>query len=145
MELVVAVVLAGTLLAVLFLLLGRLASWRRARILGRITADPDATARFASSFAEGKPGGADKRACPLCCSALAPGERISSTLFPGKGDRIMRIQGCPHCWPATPSAPRICPVCGQALDAQGWVTARYFERPGRRHVHVLGCTNCRDK
>jgi len=151
MELVVAVVLAGTLLAALFLLLGRLAAWRRSRILGRIVMGPDAAGRFASSFAEGKPG-AGGRACPLCCSALDHGERISSQLFPGKGDRIMRIFGCPHCWPATPSVPRICPVCGQTLDARGWVTARYFERaavpgraPGRKHVHVLGCTICRDK
>jgi hypothetical protein len=141
MELAIAIVLAGALLAILFLLVGRLAAWRRARLLGRVMADPDAAARIASSFGEGKVG----RACPLCFSALEPSERISSQLFPGKGDRIMRIFGCPHCWPATPSVPRICPVCGKALDAQGWVTARYFERPGRRHVHVLGCTNCRDK
>jgi hypothetical protein len=145
METVLAVVLAGALLAALFLLIGRLAAWRRSRVLGRVMADPDAAERFASSFAEGGRGGAKKRTCPLCCSALEPDERIASQIFPGKGDRIMRILGCPHCWPATPSVPRICPVCGTTLDAQGWVTARYFERPGRRHVHVLGCTNCRDK
>jgi hypothetical protein len=151
MELVAAVVLAGALLAALFLLLARLGEWRRSRVLGRIQPGPDSSKRFAASFAEGS-GGAERRACPLCCSELAGGERISSKLYPGKGDRIMRILGCPHCWPATPSVPRICPVCGQALDAKGWVTARYFERPAspgkgpaRRHVHVLGCTGCRDK
>ena len=84
-----------------------------------------------------------ERSCPLCSSVLAPGERVSSKLFPGKNDRIMHIYGCAHCWPATVSAPRICPVCGQALDAEGWVIARYFESPGRKHVHVLGCTDCR--
>jgi hypothetical protein len=145
MELVVAVVLAGTLLAVLFLFLGRLASWRRSRVLGRIMTNPDSAEHLASSFSDGKPGAMGPRVCPLCFSVLAPTERIASKLYPGKSDRIMRILGCPHCWPATPSLPRICPVCGQALDAQGWVTARYFERPGRKHVHVLGCTSCRDK
>jgi hypothetical protein len=145
MELVVAVVLAGALLGALFLLLGRLAAWRKSRILGRVMADPGAIEGIASSFGEGKAGSSAPRTCPLCFSALAAGERVSSKLFPGTSDRIMRIFGCPHCWPATPSTPRICPVCGQSLDAQGWVTARYFERPGRRHVHVLGCTSCRDK
>ena len=98
-----------------------------------------------------------QRSCPLCSSVLSLGERVKSSIFPGKGDRIMHIFGCPNCWPGTPSVPRICPVCGQALDAKGFVIARYFERPGlpgrgpglpgrgpgRRHVHVLGCTGCR--
>jgi hypothetical protein len=98
-----------------------------------------------ASLARKKP-----RSCPLCSSILAPGERVTSQLFPGKSDRIMHIFGCVHCWPATPSAPRICPVCGKELDREGWVVARYFERPaengqgiGRKHIHVLGCTNCR--
>ena len=86
---------------------------------------------------------ADARSCPLCHSVLVAGQRVKSSLFPGKADRIMHIFGCPNCWPATPSMPRICPVCGRTLDAEGWVIARYFERPGRRHVHVLGCTLCR--
>jgi hypothetical protein len=141
MYLAIAIVLAGTLLAMLFLLIGRLASWRRVRSLERIAGStPKKAALSASPFSE-----TGSRECPLCFSDLAPGERVASKLFPGKSDRIMRIFGCVHCWPATPSVPRICPVCGQALDAQGWVTARYFERPGRKHVHVLGCTNCRDK
>jgi hypothetical protein len=87
--------------------------------------------------------GAGAKSCPLCRSVLVAGQTVKSSLFPGGADRIMHIFGCPHCWPATPSVPRICPVCGGALDAGGWVIARYFERPGRRHVHVLGCTGCR--
>jgi hypothetical protein len=137
MELVVAVVLAGSLLAAVFLFVGRLAARLRSRHV-------ELGAKDAA-----KPG---ERSCPLCSSVLASGERVRSKLFPGEGDRIMQIFGCAHCWPATPSVPRICPVCGGALDAAGYVTARYFERPGgpgrgpgRRHVHVLGCANCRRK
>lgn len=89
--------------------------------------------------------GPQARSCPLCSSLLAPGERVSSKLYPGKADRIMHIFGCPHCWPASNSAPRICPVCRRELDPEGWVVARYFEKPDRKHVHVLGCTSCRVK
>jgi hypothetical protein len=136
MEILVAAALAASLLAACLLLLGRLASAARAR-RGRKIEGVDAAR-------EGQ------RSCPLCASILGPGERVKSQLFPGKADRIMHIFGCVHCWPATPSAPRICPVCDRALDAEGWVVARYFERPaspglgpGRKHIHVLGCTGCR--
>lgn len=96
-----------------------------------------------------------ERSCPLCSSTLEDGERISSRLYPGGGDRIMHIFGCPRCWPSTAARGeglqplRICPVCGRALGREGWVVARYFERAvgaGARpkaHVHVLGCTECR--
>jgi hypothetical protein len=86
---------------------------------------------------------ASARVCPLCHSLLGPGERVKSDMLPGKGDRMMRIYGCPHCWPATEGATRTCPVCGEALAAGSWAVARYFEKPGRRHVHVLGCDRCR--
>ncbi|MDA8425709.1 MAG: hypothetical protein M0Z80_06185 [Treponema sp.] len=86
-------------------------------------------------------------ACPLCRKALGSGERIKSDLSPAKGpgekDRLMRIFGCPHCWPPQAGTPRTCPVCGRELAPEAWVFARYFERPGRRHVHVLGCLECR--
>ncbi len=142
MGIALAILVSACLLAALFLGLDRLASASRAR--GAAGASPR----------PGK-GAANIRECPLCSSALGPGERVKSSLFPGKADRIMYIYGCAHCWPATPASRatsasrRICPVCGQALDAKGWVIARYFERPGRsgkperRHVHVLGCTGCR--
>jgi len=82
-------------------------------------------------------------ACPLCSSLLASGERVKSDLVPGKGDRLMRIFGCPHCLAPENPAPRTCPVCGFALPRESWATARYFEKPGRGHVHVLGCPACR--
>ena len=131
MAIVAAALVSACLLALAFLGMRRLAAASRAR---------------APAERESRAG---ERSCPLCHSVLGAGQSVKSSLFPGKADRIMHIFGCPHCWPATPSAPRICPVCGQALDAQGWVIARYFERPGRdgmpsrRHVHVLGCTLCR--
>ncbi len=100
----------------------------------------DSSSRARRSVGHG--AAAVEKSCPLCHSALGHDERVNSSLFPGRSDRIMHIFGCPHCWPVTPSTPRICPVCNRALGAQGWVIARYFESPGRRHVHVLGCTGC---
>jgi hypothetical protein len=136
-DIVVAVLAASAFLAAAVLMLGRVGALARRR--GPRTA-----------------GGASKvRTCPLCSSALEGGERIHSKLYPGKGDRIMHIFGCPRCWPATPSANatpaprRLCPVCGKEIGREGWAVARYFERaigPGsgsRAHVHVLGCTECR--
>lgn len=136
MEIAIAIILSAGLLAAAFLGLDRLSSDRRSR-----------REKKPGTRAEGD-GSAYHRECPLCASILAPGERVKSDIAPGKGDRIMRIFGCGHCWPSgvsspTPSTPRLCPVCGRAVDAEGWVIARYFERPGRRHVHVLGCTGCR--
>lgn len=88
--------------------------------------------------------GLPPRSCPLCGALLSPGERVHSDLSPGKGDRIMRIYGCPHCWPSLPGkGDRVCPVCGGVIAPEGYAVARYFERPGRKHVHVLGCTGCR--
>jgi hypothetical protein len=131
METLAAALIGAALLTTAALFLGRLAfSSSRAR------RREDGSPRIAL------PG---ERSCPLCSSVLEPGERVKSELFPGKSDRIMHIFGCAHCWPATPSAPRICPVCGCVLENEGWVVARYFERPERGHVHVLGCNSCRKK
>ncbi len=84
------------------------------------------------------------RTCPLCATVLEPGERVKSDILRGKSDSLMRIYGCPHCWPPVEgSALRHCPVCGQGIAPDGHALARYFERPGRKHVHVLGCSGCR--
>lgn len=124
MALVISVLVAACLLAAAFLALSRLRRGRRGKQRPRTASALD-------------------RTCPLCSSLLGPGERVKSSLFPGKTDRIMHIYGCIHCWPAAASVPRTCPVCLNELDAEAWVVARYFERPGRKHVHVLGCTGCR--
>jgi len=87
---------------------------------------------------------ASPRLCPLCSCELALGERVKSDILRGKSDSLMRIYGCPHCWPSVPGAnERHCPVCGATISPEGHAVARYFERPGRKHVHVLGCTECR--
>jgi len=85
------------------------------------------------------------RTCPLCGAELGLEERVHSDITPpGQSDRIMRIYGCPHCWPAGPDKrDRICPVCKMVLPPEGYAVARYFEQPGRKHIHVLGCSNCR--
>ena len=90
------------------------------------------------------PRGIQPHCCPLCSSPLASGERVKSDLSAGNGDRIMRIFGCPACWPSMDGRPpRRCPVCGLEIPREGYAVARYFERPGRKHVHVLGCSKCR--
>lgn len=83
--------------------------------------------------------------CPLCRTVLSKTEQIKSALFPGQGERICHIFGCPHCHPFDEDdIERICPVCNKKVPAQGYLFARLFERPGnKRHVHILGCTNCR--
>jgi hypothetical protein len=141
-DIVIAVLAASAFLAAAILLIGRAGSLAggRGRKGGR---------------RRGGDGSARTRSCPLCSSALEPGERVHSKLYPGKGDRIMHILGCPRCWPASETADaaaaarRICPVCGREIGREGYAVARYFERPGtpgggaRPHIHVLGCTECR--
>jgi hypothetical protein len=80
--------------------------------------------------------------CPVCSTGLGPGERVHSVVYPGEGDRIMEIHGCPYCYPATPHYRRICPVCRQVLAPDDHLIARMFEKPGKKHVHVLGCGKC---
>jgi hypothetical protein len=137
MEILLAATAMGIAIIVLLLLAGRFRpeAGSGARRSARKGSKP--------SLAKTGPSGAT-RSCPLCGAALAPGERIHSDITPGKGDRIMRIFGCPHCWPAEEGKrDRLCPVCGGLIDPRGYAIARYFEKPGRKHVHVLGCTNCR--
>ena len=128
MDLILAILIGAALLAAVFALI-------RGRSPARLPV-PEAGPPAAGEIQPGR--------CPLCGSFLAKGERIKSDVFPGAGDRIMRIFGCPHCWPSTTRMKRICPVCGFELPPEGWAVARLFERPGRMHVHVLGCTACRE-
>lgn len=150
MEIAIAALVGACLLAAALFGLSRSASTRSGDRAGA-SASASASANAAGLATER----AGQRFCPLCASVLGAGERVKSSLYPGKADRIMHIFGCAHCWPAEPSARaspgarRICPVCGRELEAEGWVVARYFERPGRAgaaakgHIHVLGCTGCR--
>ena len=153
MAMLIAALISACLLAAVFLGLGGLARVLHGRELG------PATGPAGGGAVGGTRGGASvPRTCILCSSVLGKGERIRSSIFPGKADRIMHIYGCSKCWPAGVSSPgvslpRICPVCGRTLEAEGFLIARYFERPSspsgskgfpaRPHVHVLGCTSCR--
>jgi hypothetical protein len=137
MEILLAATAMGIAIVVLLLLAGRL------RPQAGTGASRPARKGARQSLAKTGPS-ATARSCPLCGAVLAPGERIHSDITPGKGDRIMRIFGCPHCWPAEEGKrDRLCPVCEGLIDPRGYAIARYFEKPGRKHVHVLGCTNCR--
>jgi hypothetical protein len=83
------------------------------------------------------------RTCPVCSIRLVHGERVKSSALPamGKADRLMYIDGCPHC--LSGERPRVCPVCGKLLNYDETLVARLFDKPGRSHVHVLGCSKCR--
>jgi len=89
-----------------------------------------------------------RQPCPLCGSALGPGETVHSVVFASSTeDKIMEISGCPHCRPPA-TLRRVCPVCKKDLRSQDVVTARVFHRRGeagakKTHVHVLGCPRCR--
>ncbi len=91
----------------------------------------------------GKPG--DQGVCPVCGSLLTDGAQIKSAVFPGEGERLVHIFGCPHCHPyAEKGVDRGCPVCKRRLAPEGYLIARLFERPNaKRHVHILGCVACR--
>ena len=88
---------------------------------------------------------ADKpRNCPLCGSALAPGERVKSYRFrapPGGEDRIHLLE-CPHCRKSGGPS-RHCPVCRESLPAGGYLVADMWREEDRTRVHVLGCSRCR--
>lgn len=94
------------------------------------------------------PEAVKRQPCPLCGSALAPGEKVHSVVFTSTTrDKIMEISGCPHCRPPAVLR-RVCPVCKKDLRPADVVTARVFERkngegPAKTHVHVLGCPRCR--
>ena len=80
--------------------------------------------------------------CPLCKTLLVPGERVHSVVYPGKGDRLVEIYGCPYCYPPNRRYPRYCPSCSRPLQEEELIFARLFENTGKVHVHVNGCRVC---
>ena len=84
--------------------------------------------------------------CPLCGSALLPGEDLVSRVYRPMNvpDQLMIVMGCPHCYPVCESGvKRICPVCHKSVEANQSLTARLFNKTaGKKHVHVIGCSNC---
>ena len=90
--------------------------------------------------------------CPLCNSALAKGENLSSKVFgPIKdgtdSNQRCTILGCPHCLPYCQNGvKRICPVCKKKVPADGYLIARLFTNTrGKRHVRITACTECHKK
>lgn len=91
-------------------------------------------------------------ACPVCGSALARGENLSSRVFRPvrdgtESDQRCTILGCPHCLPyCRDGVARRCPVCGKSVPADGYLVARLFTTTrGKRHVRISGCTECHKK
>lgn len=84
--------------------------------------------------------------CPVCNSALMPGENIVSRVFRPMNvpDQLCTIYGCPHCYPKAESGlKRECPVCKKAVAQDGHLVARLFNyKDKKKHVRVMGCTSC---
>ena len=84
--------------------------------------------------------------CPVCNSALLPGENIVSRVFRPMNvpDQLCTIYGCPHCYPkAEAGLKRECPVCKKAVAQDGHLVARLFNyKDKKKHVRVMGCTSC---
>ncbi len=85
--------------------------------------------------------------CPLCKSALLPGEDLVSRVYRPMTvpDQLCTISGCPHCYPAVQAGlKRECPVCGKTVPLpDGHLVARLFNKTdGKKHVVVTGCTEC---
>lgn len=86
--------------------------------------------------------------CPVCGTALLPGENLVSKVFTTNGqvnDQICYIYGCPHCFPrCEPGIKRTCPVCKKNVEQNQYLLARRFNKTksGTPHVIVNGCGNC---
>ncbi|HEB11287.1 MAG TPA: hypothetical protein ENI06_08760 [Spirochaetales bacterium] len=81
--------------------------------------------------------------CPLCGSLLARGDRIRSIAYPGRGEKIVHILGCPKCYPENDKIKRTCPVCRNILPPSGFMIGRMWETQGKKHLHVTGCSMCK--
>ena len=104
---------------------------------------PDGRKRPVRRREQGRKG--DQGVCPVCGTVLKNGEQIKSAVFPGNGECLVHIFGCPHCHPfAEQDIERKCPVCKKRVAQESYLIARLFERPHKkRHVHILGCMGCR--
>lgn len=85
--------------------------------------------------------------CPLCGSALLPGEDLVSRVYRPMNvpDQLCTINGCPHCFPVMEAGlKRQCPVCHKAVPLEnGHLVARLFNKSsGKKHVIVTGCSEC---
>lgn len=85
--------------------------------------------------------------CPVCNSALLPGEDLFTKVFRPMNvpDQLCTINGCPHCYPwPKDGVQRICPVCGKRIPIDGGhLIARLFNKStGKKHVVVTGCSEC---
>lgn len=84
--------------------------------------------------------------CPVCRTVMKKTEKLITKVYPGEGDRLCSIYGCPHCYPAAQDGiKRRCPVCGGEVYPESPLIAQLFERPGSRHVHIMGCRKCRNR
>ena len=125
-----ATIYISIVVVLLWIFLGLFGPYRRRRSLLKAGEKNSATSK--------------RRTCPLCSEVLVADERVKTRVNPGKGDKLMQIFGCPHCYPPNIECKRICPVCEKEVPREGYVIARLFENPGRKHVHVLGCSGCRN-
>ena len=79
--------------------------------------------------------------CPLCNSALYPGENLVSRVYKGSTpkDQACTIHGCPYCYPTLKlGIQRTCPVCHKSVPTKGHLDAHLFLRDtGKKNVQKL--------
>lgn len=86
--------------------------------------------------------------CPLCNSALYPGEDLFTRVYRPMtvNDQLCTIKGCPHCYPVKEAGlKRECPVCHKEVDGKtGHLVAHLFNKTsdGKKHLIVSGCNSC---
>lgn len=86
--------------------------------------------------------------CPLCGTALSPGQNLRSKVFrsaASASDQLCYIYGCPFCCPeCKPGISRTCPVCHKPVAQNSYLISRMFSKTksGKPHVIINGCGNC---
>jgi ferredoxin len=93
------------------------------------------------------------RQCPVCGTALLPGQRVQTAKFPSRaGVATVHLAGCPHCL-GSGTAARVCPICARTLAESDYLLGRMWQqadtlavrRPGEpaaMHIRVNACNHC---
>jgi RNase P subunit RPR2 len=147
-NIITGVLTVAFVLALAFILSGASAFFREGGAQKKAGA-PKPRPAAPDSPGDAAPAPAGRRNCPLCGTALGPGENVASRVYPrgASQDGLCTIHGCPHCQPVPEEGvTRVCPVCKKEVPPGGHLLARIFYRPGKKqHVHIVGCSECHKK
>jgi hypothetical protein len=81
--------------------------------------------------------------CPVCGTPQpAGGGGVRTAAFPGAGERLVHIYGCPACYGPSARLPRRCPVCRSRLEGEDHLVGVLVTDLARGRVSVRGCSRC---